>query len=152
MFAYQILKTAPFSKKILIDLMWVYPSCTVINCLSRLSDIRANIFVHVDIFSWNDGISKHLVVMLCVGIIAFIVLVVIEAGAIKMTKQLIFPYIKRRYPNDNSVTDDDVLAEKQRIDQMELNELKAEALVMKNVSKFYGSLCAVNKTSMVIKR
>lgn len=109
-------------------------------------------FVDQNVFSWDDGISKYLLVMLCVGIVAYIVLIVIEGGAIKMLKQLIFPHIKRKYPNDNSVTDDDVLREKERIDRMGLHELKSETMVMKDVSKFYGSLCAVNKTSMAINR
>lgn len=101
--------------------------------------------------SWNGGIGKQLVLMLCVGIVTFIILIVIEAGAIKMLKQLIFPYIKRNYRNDNPITDGDVLREKQRIDRMGIQELKSETLAMKDVSKFYGSLCAVNKTSIAIK-
>lgn len=92
--------------------------------------------------------------MFCTGIVAYIVLICIEAGALKMAKQLIFKLIKRTYPEDdaNDVIDDDVLAEKERINRMEEHELKSETLVMQNVSKFYGSFCAVNKLSVAIKR
>lgn len=102
--------------------------------------------------SWNDGIGKKLMLMFCVGIVAFVVLLAIEAGVIRMIKQVIFPHISRRYPKDNPATDDDVLREKERIDRMGQGELKSQTLAMKDVSKFYGSLCAVNKTSIAIKR
>lgn len=92
--------------------------------------------------------------LFCTSIAAFFVLIAIEAGAIKMIKQLIFRYIPRAYPNvdANEVIDDDVLTEKERINRMEEQELKSETLVMQNVSKFYGKFCAVNKFSVSIKR
>lgn len=92
--------------------------------------------------------------MCCTSIVSYIVLVCIEAGAIKMIKQFIFRYIKRTYPNvdANEAIDDDVLTEKERINRMGLQDLKSETLVMQNVSKFYGSFCAVNKFSVAIKR
>lgn len=90
--------------------------------------------------------------MLCEGIVAFICLILIEMGVIRMIKQVIFPHIRRHYPINTSVIDDDVFREKERIDKMTLKQLKSETLVMQNVSKFYGSLCAVNRTSIAIKR
>lgn len=108
--------------------------------------------VDPNIFSWNDGITKYLVAMLLVGVVAYIILIAIEAGVMRMIKYRIFPHLKRDYSNNDLVIDDDVQREKQRIDRMGLNELKSETLVMKDVSKFYGSLCAVNKTSIAIKR
>lgn len=107
-----------------------------------------------NIFSWDRGIGKNLVVMCCTGIVTYLVLVLVEAGAIKMVKQLIFKYIKRTYPTgeSNEIVDDDVLAEKERINRMELHELKSETLVTQNASKFYGSFCAVNKFSLAVKR
>lgn len=121
-------------------------------CYDILNCVFIVFFVDKNIFSWDGGISKHLLLMFCVGAIAYIVLIVIEVGTIRMIKQLIFSRMKRHYPDENSVTDDDVLREKERIDRMELNELKSEMLVMKDVSKFYGSFCAVNKTSILINR
>lgn len=88
------------------------------------------------------------------GAIAYIILIIIEAGTIKMAKQFMLKHIKRAYPNVDASEkiDDDVFAEKERINRMGLLELQSRALVMQNVSKFYGSFCAVNKFSVAIKR
>lgn len=92
--------------------------------------------------------------MFCTGIVVYIILIIVEAGAIKVVKQMIFQQMNRTYPkaNENECIDDDVLAEKERINRMGLQELKSETLVMQNASKFYGSFCAVNKFSVAIKR
>lgn len=107
-----------------------------------------------NIFSWDRGIGKNLILLVCTGVSAFLLLVAIEAGAIKMIKQLIFKYIPRTYPNadTNDAADDDVLAEKERINRMGVQELKSETLAIQSASKFYGSFCAVNKFSLAIKR
>lgn len=90
---------------------------------------------------------------LCIGIIGFIILIIIEFGAFKMLKQLIFNKITRNYPTYGPQTvDDDVLVENKRINQMTENDLKRETLVMQNASKFYGKFCAVNKFSVSIKK
>lgn len=124
------------------------------NFLSKKAknEFKKRFLAEQNIFSYNDGIGKYMLTMICVGIAAFIILIIIENGVIRMIKQTIFPHIKRHHPNDNSVIDDDVLREKERIDRMSQKELKSETLAMQNVSKFYGSLCAVNKTSIAIKR
>lgn len=61
--------------------------------------------------------------------------------------------MKRSYPDNGPETeDDDVAAEKDRINNMSPQELQSETMVMQNVSKFYGKFCAVNKISVAIKR
>lgn len=106
-----------------------------------------------NIISWKDGIGKNLVLMLFTGIVAFLVLNMIEYGLLRIIKQFLFRYIKRTYPsNASEVDDDDVSAERDRINNMTEQELKSETLVMKNVSKFYGKFCAVNKMFVSIKR
>lgn len=157
-----MLRVIPGVPTFIVNTFSVYPHCTLTDTFNTLNIARRNNFVSIkyekiflaeqSIFSWNGGISRYLVTMLSVGIVAFIILLIIEKGVIRMIKQVIFPHIKRRYPNDNSIIDDDVLNEKVRIDSMSPAELKSETLAMQNVSKFYGSLCAVNKTSIVIKR
>lgn len=54
----------------------------------------------------------------------------------------------------STATDDDVdvLAEKQLIENMTDEQLRAQAIVMKNVSKFHGKLCAVDNISLSIER
>lgn len=107
-----------------------------------------------NIFSWDRGVGKNLALMSGTGILTYLILILVEAGAIKMVKQLVFKHIKRTYPGGdaNETIDDDVLAEKERINRMGLHELKSETLAMQNVSKFYGSFCAVNKFSVAVKR
>lgn len=153
------MKQIPDMPKFILKLLSVYPTSLLLDCLNELNLIRKPRIPDIederpkrDIFSWDDGISKYLVYMLIVGIVAYIILIVFEAGSVRMIKQLIFPHLKRRYPNNDSSSDDDVLVEKQRIDRMDAKELKTQTMVMRNVSKFYGSLCAVNKQSIVIKR
>lgn len=48
--------------------------------------------------------------------------------------------------------DDDVLAEKKLIENMTEEQLRSQAIVMKNVSKFYGKLCAVDDISLSVER
>lgn len=115
----------------------------------NLSDISVG-----SILGWNDtGLGKNLVLMIVTGVVSYLFLLAIDFGAIKFFKTLLFNYIPRTYPyTDPSSVDDDVLAEKERIDQMSLAELQSETMVMQNVSKFYGTFCAVNKFSVSIKR
>lgn len=89
--------------------------------------------------------------MLCSGIAAYILLIISERGAFRMVKQLISRKIRRIYPEIGSKTVDyDVFVEKERVNQ--ITELEAEAVVMQNVSKFYGKFCAVNQISVAIKK
>lgn len=48
--------------------------------------------------------------------------------------------------------DGDVLAEKELIENMTNEQLRSQAVVMKNVSKFYGKFCAVDDLSLSVKR
>lgn len=91
--------------------------------------------------------------MIGTGIVAFIILLVIEYGGIKLIKSCIFSFLPRTYPTQNEESiDSDVRAEKERIDRLSLNDLKSETMIMQNVSKFYGKFCAVNQISLSIKR
>ncbi|XP_031625623.1 ATP-binding cassette sub-family A member 3-like [Contarinia nasturtii] len=106
------------------------------------------------IFSWSDaGIGKNLVLMICTGLGAYVILLLIESGAFKFIRALILRTVPRTYPeNDQSNLDDDVRVEKERIDKLDERELASETMVMQNVSKFYGQFCAVNQISVAIKR
>lgn len=48
--------------------------------------------------------------------------------------------------------DDDVKAEKQKVDAMTPNDLEVNNLVLKNLSKVYRQFLAVNQLSLAIKR
>lgn len=90
--------------------------------------------------------------MILIGIIAYVLLLSIEFGVFKW----MFSFIPRRakiVPMDDLVdVDDDVQAEKEQINNMTDDELRSQAIVMKNVSKFYGKFCAIKQISLSIKR
>lgn len=91
--------------------------------------------------------------MIGTGVGAFLVLVFIESGLFKFIRTFILNAIPRKYPYQNPNTiDSDVIAEKERIDNLSEQEMKSETIVMQNVSKFYGRFCAVNKISVAAKR
>lgn len=93
--------------------------------------------------------------MFLTGITAYAILIVIELGSIKILKmfilKLIRRFVKRDKNDDSEPMDDDVLAEKIRIEQMTDVELKSQAMVLKNVSKFYGQFMAVKNVSFSIR-
>lgn len=94
--------------------------------------------------------------MFLTGIIAYAILIVIELGSIKIVKMYILKMIKRcvkrdKNDDDSGPIDDDVLAEKLRIEQMTDVELKSQAMVLKNVSKYYGQFMAVKNVSFSIR-
>lgn len=90
---------------------------------------------------------------LVTGIGSYVILVMIELGALNIIKRLLVSYWPKSYPHENPETmDSDVNEEKVRIGHMSVSELKTETMVMQNVSKFYGQFCAVNQVSLSIKR
>lgn len=93
--------------------------------------------------------------MFLTGIIAYAILIVIELGSIKILKMFVLKCIRRFVNHDNNddsaPMDDDVLAEKIRIEQMTDVELKSQAMILKNVSKYYGQFKAVKNVSFSIK-
>lgn len=110
----------------------------------RLSALKREVDIGLNILS-----------MVVCGIVAYLLLLAIEYGAIKW----IMTYIKRNVfkvtkapKDDDSDLDDDVLIENEFIDNMTEDHLRSQSIVMQNVSKLYGQFCAVNKVSLSIKR
>lgn len=89
--------------------------------------------------------------MFIIGIVSYVFIIIIEYGFIRIIKQFLFRCITKTYP-PNMREDEDVASERERIKKMTPNELKSEILVMKNVSKYYGKFCAVNRLSTSIKK
>lgn len=101
----------------------------------------------------RHSIAMDLGVMLLTGITAYVVLIIIELGAFRVIKLNILKFIARNHrDDDDELIDDDVLAEKMRIDQMTLTELQSEAVVMQGVLKAYGAFDAVKNISLSVKR
>lgn len=93
--------------------------------------------------------------MLLTGIAAYAILIIVELGSVKILTEIILKFMRRRFGNanndDTEPMDDDVLAEKIRIEQMTDVELKSEAMILKNVYKHYGQFMAVKNVSFSIK-
>lgn len=108
----------------------------------------------MDYFGWNEpGIGRNLVYMAVVGVIFFVVLIILEYRLLEGFAYLLSSVFKRKLPSrsEDNMLDDDVLAEKHRLEAMTMDEIKTHNLLMKQVSKFYGSFLAVNQTSFAIK-
>lgn len=92
--------------------------------------------------------------MFLTGLTAYAMLIFIELGGIRIIKTFLLKCGKPKIVNedDNDLIDDDVQAEKRRIEQMTLSDLQSEAMVMKNVSKEYNGFMAVKNVSLSVKR
>ncbi|XP_055298016.1 phospholipid-transporting ATPase ABCA3-like isoform X5 [Sitodiplosis mosellana] len=106
-------------------------------------------------YDWKEpGISRNLTYMAVTGIFFFILLLIIEyrvfAGLIYWIRSL----FARKLPPiaEDDQIDDDVNKEKQIVNGMNVNDIEANSLVLKSLSKFYGKFLAVNQISIAIKR
>lgn len=138
----------------------------IFNCFFH-KFLLLNYFVQISNSLANDkgGIIINMASMIIVGIMTYLLLLFIESGAFKRLMLITFKRVLGLFkrisssndmPLDGDITrddddDKDVLAERDRINDMTENELRSETLVMKNVSKFYGNLCAVDKISLAIR-
>lgn len=100
-------------------------------------------------FKWDDpGIGKNLFYMIMTGIVAFVILLLHEYRIFEM---LLYKgiHLYKGPPiaeSEDGVVDQDVKDEKNRINSMEPEEIVTTNLVLKNMTKFYNRLLAVNQT------
>lgn len=92
--------------------------------------------------------------MLGSGLVFFLILLVIEYRLLEGLTYVVSSLFKRKLPHESedNLLDDDVLVEKQRLNAMSMDEITSHNLVMRQVSKFYGSFLAVNQISVAIKQ
>ena len=83
--------------------------------------------------------------MLLSGVLFFVILFMIEFRVFHrlfyMCKRT--PH-QRMLPDDGTGVDSDVMEEKFRVRNMNYNQLRANNLLVRNMSKYYGSFLAVN--------
>lgn len=106
-------------------------------------------------FDWEEpGIGRNTVYMIATGIFFFALLLIIEyrffAGLIYFVRSLFAR--KLPLPSVDNAPDDDVIAEKQKVNAMTDLDLITNNLVLQNLSKFYGKFLAVNQISIGIKQ
>lgn len=122
-------------------------------------------FTDLGYFNWEEpGILRNLVYFLGVGIVAFIILFLMEFRVF----EVIYYYIRMVYraafgvlcknllrrppkPEENAVVDVDVKYEKERINGMLPEDFSNYNLVMKNMSRYYRDFLAVNQLCIGIK-
>lgn len=108
----------------------------------------------VEYFKWEEpGIGRNITYMLFTGMFCFTVLLVIEYRLLASVVYAIMNLFKRQLPpeTEDGYLDDDVMAEKQRVNAMSETEVGFNTLVMRKVSKFYGKFLAVNQISIAIR-
>ncbi|XP_055596271.1 phospholipid-transporting ATPase ABCA3-like [Uranotaenia lowii] len=108
-----------------------------------------------DIFSFQPtGISRNLVYMLAVGVISFTILLVNELKIFNCNFKCSKPWGKAQITatrKDTSESDSDVKEERDLIYGIEERDLDKYSLVLKDVSKYYGSFLAVNRLSLKVE-
>lgn len=97
------------------------------------------------------GIGTNLLYLIISGVLFFITLFLVEFGILGKVFRSIFC---RRQPPllSNESIDNDVNEEKKIVNAMQSNDLQANNLVLRDLSKFYGSFLAVNQLSVRVKR
>ncbi|XP_055533387.1 phospholipid-transporting ATPase ABCA3-like [Wyeomyia smithii] len=124
----------------------IIPGCT--------PDLMCQLFPNccgVNIFSWDiSGINRNLMFMTGLGIGCFSILMVIEYRLI--TKLFSSLSSSKKTPQNYSENiDQDVLDEKQRIQNMGMADINATHLVLRDVTKYYKSFLAVNQLSVSVE-
>ncbi|XP_055624100.1 phospholipid-transporting ATPase ABCA3-like isoform X2 [Toxorhynchites rutilus septentrionalis] len=112
-----------------------------------------------EIFSFrSNGISRNLVYMLAVGFVSFAALLCKELVVINCKINFRKPWncvpIASTSGSKQTIVlenDSDVLDEKQRVHSFSDTELDNHTLVVKDVSKYYGSFLAVNQMSLAVE-
>jgi ATP-binding cassette, subfamily A (ABC1), member 3 len=122
---------------------------------------------HLDLgyFNWEEpGIARNIVYFIAVGIVAFIMLFLIEFRIVEVVyyycrmvyRAVVGMFCKNclRHPpvlEESAQTDLDVKFEKERINAMLPTEYQNYNLVMKNMSRYYKDFLAVNQLCVGIK-
>lgn len=111
-------------------------------------------FSEKNIYAWDDpGIGCYLTYMAVTGIVFFAILFLIEFRVFSM----IFYHISNAFATKTFTLnvddiDEDVLEEKNKVDEMTPDDLRANNLVLDKLTKFYGKLLAVNQVSVAVQR
>ncbi|XP_029725473.2 phospholipid-transporting ATPase ABCA3 isoform X1 [Aedes albopictus] len=105
-----------------------------------------------DIISFDElGINRNLLFLAFVGVSSFLVILAMEH---RLIHRIINSVYKRKYPLTPAPAneDSDVTAEKKRVQAMSPIERNQYNLVMKDLTKYYKKLAAVNNLSVAIDR
>lgn len=103
------------------------------------------------IFSFEpNGINRNLLFMTGLGLGCFAILMIIEYRVLNKAFDKLTSMKNPPALNAQNV-DADVLAEKERVSRMTMNEISATNLVLRDVTKYYKSFLAVNQLSVSVE-
>lgn len=97
-------------------------------------------------YSWTTGISANLTYMIVIGICSMIGLIMVETRDLRKNDNKLVAI------SEVGFVDEDVQAEKNRVDNMTYSEISSKNLVVQKVSKNYGEVQAVNKISFSVEQ
>lgn len=102
-------------------------------------------------FTWaKPGILRNIIITLLVGIVCLIILLLIE---FKMFDKVIYALQgKKKYDPDDEDEDNDVVAERKRIQELSLDEISNYNLVVRNMTKYYKKFLAVKGLCLGVNR
>ncbi|XP_065074347.1 phospholipid-transporting ATPase ABCA3-like [Ochlerotatus camptorhynchus] len=105
----------------------------------------------VEIFSFEpNGINRNLLFMTGLGLVCFAILMIIEYRVLNKVFDNLTSMKKTPALSSNNM-DADVLAEKERVSNMTMNEISATNLVLRDVTKYYKKFPAVNQLSVSVE-
>lgn len=108
----------------------------------------------LDFFDWKvPGIGRNIGFLTFVGVVFFLIVFLRELGYFKHLHYKMST--AKGYPNIDLRAcismDSDVATEKQRVQNMSCDEIQTSSLVMKDMSKFYKDLLAVNSVCVGVE-
>lgn len=132
-----------------------FPHCSLTNSLINLNTCLSK--EHCDFYGWEEpGIGRNLVYFAGTGVGSFLLILMIEYGILTEQIYKILRLFRRDLPQlETDDQDVDVYNEKQRINAMSDHsraDYDEDNLILKEVSKFYGSFLAVNQISVGVKQ
>uniref|UniRef100_W4VRK6 Putative lipid exporter abca1 n=1 Tax=Corethrella appendiculata TaxID=1370023 RepID=W4VRK6_9DIPT len=99
----------------------------------------------------EDGIGRELLYMVSVGALMLALLIAIEVGVFSKFMPNRSLFVWNSGLGDINSIDEDVQREKERINDMPEEKLKQQNLVVKEMSKYYGNLLAVDHLNFSVE-
>ncbi|XP_065074348.1 phospholipid-transporting ATPase ABCA3-like [Ochlerotatus camptorhynchus] len=106
-----------------------------------------------EIFTWESkGVNRQLAYMAVVGVIAFMVLIVVEFRLVQRCFNRKYQVSKQKLAIiEDAGMDDDVYSEKQRVAGLTETQISDNNLVIRDLTKYYNSFQAVNQLSVSVE-
>ncbi|KAK5642701.1 hypothetical protein RI129_008868 [Pyrocoelia pectoralis] len=131
-----------------------YPRLTPAQCKERLCKAQEQCCSNsTNYYAWKaPGIGRNVLFSSMVGIFLITILLLIEFRILERVKYALQRKKVRPDPPLVENEDNDVIREKEKIQNMSINDIKKYNLVLQNVTKYYKNFLAVNKICLAVNR